>query len=99
MIAGLERPEAVCFDQNHEFLYVCDTRNGKEGRIYQYEIDYDENGDVDAFELKKKTYATVYKGTPANSCSVDEYGNLFFSTTNDMIHIVSYLDLWSGFTN
>ena len=99
LIAGLDRPEAVCFDINHEFLYVADTGYGKDGHIYQYEIDYDDDGDPDSFELRKKTYAIVYKGTPANSCSVDEYGNLFFSTVNDMIHIVSYLDLWSGFTN
>jgi hypothetical protein len=30
---------------------------------------------------------------------VDEFGNLYFTTDDNAIHIVSYLDLWSGFTN
>jgi hypothetical protein len=41
----------------------------------------------------------IYQGSRARDCSVDEYGNLYFTTDTNEIHIVSYLDLWSGFTN
>jgi hypothetical protein len=59
-------------------------------------VDWDDDDD---FELVKHTYSVVYRGMPAVACSVDEYGNLFFATQEDKINIVSYLDLWSGFTN
>lgn len=96
LISGLERPVGMCFDVNHEFLYICDMESDKKGYIYQYEIDWD---DDDTFELRKQTYAVVYKGLPAYDCSVDEYGNLYFSTAANEINIASYLDLWSGFKN
>jgi len=69
---------------------------GATGAIYQYEVDWD--GDDD-FEISKDVYTVIYEGAKANDCSVDEYGNLYFTTESHQINIVSYLDLWSGFTN
>jgi 6-phosphogluconolactonase (cycloisomerase 2 family) len=96
LIQGLHQPTALCFDVNHDFLYVCDKTDANTGMIYQYEVDWDSD---DTFELASHVYAEIYKGPAPTGCSIDEYGNMFFSTADDRIHIVSYLDLWSGFTN
>jgi sugar lactone lactonase YvrE len=36
LVAGLQRPVALCFDVNHDFLYVVDTglSSDSEGHIY-----------------------------------------------------------------
>ena len=96
LISGLDIPVGICFDVNNEFLYVVDWTYGATGVIYQYEVDWDDDDD---FEISRDVYTVIYDGAKANDCSVDEYGNLYFTTENHQINIVSYLDLWSGFTN
>lgn len=97
LISGLAKPVSLCFDVNNEFLYVVDhTFSETTGLIYQYEIDWDDDDD---FEIGSNVYTVVYEGTKANDCAVDEYGNLYFTTENHQINIVSYLDLWSGVQN
>jgi hypothetical protein len=94
LISGLAQPVATCFDVNNEFLYVVDhTFDASNGVIYQYEIDWDDDDD---FEIGSNVYTMVYQGPKASDCSVDEYGNLYFTTSDSRINIVSYLDLWSG---
>jgi hypothetical protein len=44
-------------------------------------------------------YATVYSGVIPYSCSVDSSGNLFFTTSNNEINAITYLDLWDGEQN
>jgi sugar lactone lactonase YvrE len=34
LISGLTKPNAVCFDVNHEFLYVSDAVDDKNGILY-----------------------------------------------------------------
>ena len=43
LITGLDRPTGVCFDVNHNFLYVVDNGFEETGHIYQYEIDWYED--------------------------------------------------------
>lgn len=94
LISGLAQPVALCFDVNNEFLYVVDhTFEATTGVIYQYEIDWDDDDD---FEIGSNIYTIVYEGPKAQDCSVDEFGNLYFTTSSSEINIVSYLDLWSG---
>jgi hypothetical protein len=96
LISGLDAPVGVCFDVNNEFLYVVDATLTSTGQIYQYEIEWDDDDD---FQIANNVYTVIYQGPRARDCSVDEYGNLYFTTDSNEIHIVSYLDLWSGFTN
>lgn len=49
--------------------------------------------------MKQKEYYEIYTGKSPVSCSVDEYGNLYFATIEDKIFISSYFDVWSGFKN
>jgi hypothetical protein len=97
LISGLDKPVGVCFDINHEFLYVVDPTYGDEGYIYQFEIDYDDDS---TFTLRKTDYVIVYQGANPYSCFVDEYGNLYFTdATENTVNFIDYLDLWSGYTN
>jgi hypothetical protein len=97
LISGLDKPVGICFDQNHDFLYVVDPTYGDEGYIYQFSIDWD---DDDKFELETTDYVIVYQGANPYSCWVDQYGNLYFvDATENQVNMVNYLDLWSGFTN
>jgi hypothetical protein len=41
----------------------------------------------------------VYEGPHARDCSIDEFGNLYFTTDTNEINITSYLDLWAGSKN
>jgi len=41
----------------------------------------------------------IYDGAKPNDCSVDTYGNLYFTNEAHEINIVSYLDLYKGFHN
>jgi hypothetical protein len=95
LISGLDKPVGICFDANYDFLYVVDPTFGEEGYIYQFSIDWDDN-----FNLASSEYVIVYQGANPYSCWVDEFSNLYFVDASDhSINLVSYLDLWSGFTN
>lgn len=66
---------------NNDFLYVVDhTFDPSIGLIYQYEIDWDDDDD---FEIGSNVYTVVYEGSKANDCSVDEYGNLYFTNESN----------------
>mmetsp|Transcript_34412 Transcript_34412/g.60321 ORF Transcript_34412/g.60321 Transcript_34412/m.60321 type:complete len:445 (+) Transcript_34412:29-1363(+) len=97
LISGLDKPVGICFDQNHDFLYVVDPTYGDQGFIYQFSIDWDED---DKFELATTDYVVVYEGANPYSCWIDQYGNLYFvDATENQINLINYLDLWSGYTN
>mmetsp|Transcript_8234 Transcript_8234/g.16221 ORF Transcript_8234/g.16221 Transcript_8234/m.16221 type:complete len:742 (+) Transcript_8234:143-2368(+) len=97
LITGLDKPVGICFDNNNEFLYVADPTYGDSGYIYQFTVDWDED---DTFVLKSNEYTVIYSGTNPSSCFVDEYGNIYFTdATENQINMISYLDLWSGYTN
>lgn len=97
LVTGLDKPVGVCFDINHEFLYVVDSTYGEEGYIYQFEINYD---DDEKFVLRRADYVIIYQGANPYSCSVDAYGNLYFTdATDNTVNFVDYLDLWTGYTN
>lgn len=95
LLTGLSQPVGLCFDQNNSFLYAIDQALNGNGYIYQYEISWDKK----RFELSRPVYATIYQGAIVFSCSVDQYGNLFFTTDTDKINMISFDDLWSGFQN
>jgi hypothetical protein len=97
LIDGLDKPVGICFDNNNEFLYVADPTYGDTGYLYQFVIDWD---DDDTFTLKSNEYTIVYSGANPYSCFVDEYGNVYFTDASEnKINMISYLDLWSGYTN
>jgi len=97
LVSGLDKPVAACFDINHEFLYVVDPTYGDQGYIYQFEINYD---DDEKFILRRNEYVIIYQGANPYSCSVDAYGNLYFTdATENTVNFVDYLDLWTGYTN
>mgnify|MGYP000238004742 CR=1 FL=1 len=98
LIGGLQRPTGICFDVNHDFLYVVENGlEGENGFIYQYEIDWDDN---DKFTLARNIYVVVFEGTSPQDCKIDEYGNMFFvESSENQINMISYLDLYSGFKN
>jgi 6-phosphogluconolactonase (cycloisomerase 2 family) len=76
LIASLDKPVGMCFDNNNEFLYVVDPTFGDQGYIYQFSIDWD---DDDNFMLKNTEYTMVYQGANPYSSSVDEYLQSFRS--------------------
>ena len=97
LISGLQRPTGLCFDVNHDFLYVTDIGYEQIGFIYQYEISWNDKG---RFILKRDVYIQIYEGKSPYDCKVDEYGNLFFIDSEDsIVYAIGYLDLWSGFKN
>ena len=97
LITGLDRPTGVCFDVNHNFLYVVDNGFEETGHIYQYEIDWYED---ETFVLSRNVYVIIYSGLKPFDCKIDEYGNMYFlEASYDSINMISYLDLYSGFTN
>jgi hypothetical protein len=94
LVTGLNQPTGVCFDTNHDFMYVTDSGNGF---IYQYEISWSFDS---TFELATDDYTVVYEGAEPFDCSVDEYGNLYFvDRVQNQVSIMSCLDLWAGFKN
>lgn len=98
LISGLSTPTGACFDINNDLLYVVDPGYSDNGYIFQYEIDWDDDGDQ--FELKNDKYAVIYEGGKAYDCAVDKYGNLFFVVKDlNQLNMVNYLDLWSGQKN
>lgn len=94
LLTGLSQPVGTCFDVNNYFLYAVDRALDGHGYIYQYEINWTDDNE---FELARPAYAVVYQGHPVYSCSVDGYGNLFFTTATNKINTISFVDLWSGF--
>ena len=94
LIAGLQTPTGLCFDKNHDFLYVCDPGQGK---IFQFEIEKQKSK---KFILASDQVATIYQGLAPTHCSVDAYGNLYFvDLLDESIGFVDYLDLWAGLVN
>lgn len=92
LVGGLQTPTGVCFDTNHDFLYVCDPAAGA---IYQYVIDWDGE---DKFVLDSDMVATIMQGISAYDCSVDAFGNLYYvDSVENSISIIGYLDLWAGY--
>ena len=45
LVGGLQAPTGICFDVNHDFLYVVDKDEASDtnGFIYQLEIEWDED--------------------------------------------------------
>jgi hypothetical protein len=94
LVTGLHQPTGVCFDTNHDFMYVTDSGTGC---IYQYEISWSFDS---TFKLTTDDYTVVYEGSEPFDCSVDEYGNLYFvDRMQNQVCIMSCLDLWAGFKN
>jgi len=91
LIAGLQVPTGVCFDKNHDFLYVCDPA---QRRVYQFEIDRDGRR---KFVLASDQVATIYEGLAPVDCSIDAYGNIYITDlVTQTIEFIDYLSLWSG---
>ena len=96
LIGGLQKPVGVCFDVNHEFLYVVESGDDTTGYIYQYEIDWSDN----KFVLERDIYVVIYEGNSPSDCKVDEYGNLYFTEiVENKINMIGYLDLYAGYKN
>lgn len=97
VVIGLDEPVGVCFDVNHNFLYVSDQGGLTEGGIYQYQIDW--SPDDETFTLDNEIFVQIYSGTPGD-CKVDAYGNLYFTDViTDTINKATYSDLYSGYIN
>lgn len=93
LISGLAEPTGLCYDKNNAFLYVVDQGDG---RILQFQVDTDLKK---RFILANYMAVTIYTGESPYDCSVDAYGNLYFvDSVRNAIFLVSYLDLWSGFS-
>jgi hypothetical protein len=92
LVGGLQTPTGVCFDSNHEFVYVCDPG---QGTIYQYAVNWKGKK---RFVLESDLVATIAQNVTAQDCTVDAYGNLFYvdSAENSIVE-VDYLSLWSGY--
>ena len=92
LVGGLQTPTGVCFDRNHEFVYVCDPG---QGTIYQYSVNW--KGEK-RFVLDSDLVATIAQNVTAQDCTVDAYGNLFYvdSAANSIVE-VDYLSLWAGY--
>ncbi|OMJ72137.1 hypothetical protein SteCoe_29497 [Stentor coeruleus] len=94
VIIGLQEPSGLCFDVNHNFLYVADQGGLHDGGIFQYQISW---SDDEVFTLENSYYVQIYVGKPSD-CKVDAYGNLYFTEINtNSIYKVTYADLYSGY--
>ena len=92
LVGGLQTPTGVCFDPNHNFVYVCDP--GQEV-IFQYQVDWEDDS---KFVLQSDVVATIVTGVLAQDCSVDAYGALYYVDSRaNAIGKVGYLDLWAGY--
>ena len=98
LLAGLAQDVGLCFDQGHDYLYVHDRKEDGVSRIYQYKTTRaDEH-----FAIQTAEYVVVYEGYLVSACTVDAFGNLYFSVSDtdvSLIGFVNYLDLWSGLKN
>ncbi|OMJ83350.1 hypothetical protein SteCoe_15752 [Stentor coeruleus] len=96
LLIGLQEPTGLCFDVNHNFLYVADQGGLDDGKVYQYQINWD---DDDTFELENTVVVEIYTGTPSD-CKVDAYGNLYITDAEtNSIHKFYYSDLYYGYSN
>ena len=92
LVAGLQTPTGVCYDRNHEFLYVCDPGLHS---VLQFEINTDQGRQ---FTLATDQVATIYQGTAPSACAVDGFGNLYITdSAANSIEFVNYRDLWTGY--
>ena len=90
LIRGLEQPTGVCFDVEHNYLYVTDSNS-----LYQYSIYWGER-----LLLANTVYTVIYEGASPSDCRVDRHGNLYFTVADaNQLNMVSYLDLLFGFRN
>ncbi|OMJ85628.1 hypothetical protein SteCoe_13044 [Stentor coeruleus] len=96
ILEGFQRPTGVCYDVNHDFMYVVDKGfDSGEGFIYQYQM----NRKDDYLDLANGVYVVVYTGTPSD-CKVDPYGNLYLlDSAASSISFIAYADLYFGYTN
>ena len=92
VIEGLDYPAAVCFDKNHNFLYVVEEGNSElQGSISMYQISWNTE---DSFKLANSVSVKVYQGLPSD-CKVDGYGNLYFTDSQaNLIGMIVYSDLY-----
>ena len=92
IIEGLDYPTAVCFDKNHNFLYVVEEGNSElQGSISMYQISWNRE---DSFILANSVSVKVYQGLPSD-CKVDGYGNLYFTDSQaNLIGMIVYSDLY-----
>ena len=91
LISGLVGPTGMCFDVNHNFLYVLTVPT-----ILQFEIDWDGG---DKFVLARTMYVEVYSGVFPLDCKVDQFGNLIFTEASNQIFRIDYIDLYKGYKN
>ncbi|OMJ83560.1 hypothetical protein SteCoe_15467 [Stentor coeruleus] len=97
LVIGLQEPTGVCFDVNHNFLYVADQGGLSDGGIFQYQISWEPEDGI--FTLDNTVYVQIYTGTPSD-CKVDAYGNLYYTELlTNSIHKVTYADLYNGYAN
>lgn len=89
LIGGLTRPTGVCYDANHELLYVCDPG---ENAIYQYDISRKHF----EFELRSDQVATIRSQGNAVDCSVGGNGDLYYLDGNATF-VIDFSDLWMGY--
>ncbi|CAG9327376.1 unnamed protein product [Blepharisma stoltei] len=96
LIGGLQKPTATCLDENHNYLYVIESRLNNKGYIYQYETKWSDR----RFVLAKNMYNVIYHGINPYDCKVDHLGNLYFvDAALNQISVIGYMDLFSGFLN
>lgn len=93
LLGGVETPTGLCFDKNHNFLYVCDPAQAS---IFQYSVRVTKHGLI----LNSDQVATVYQGFAPTDCAVDAYGHLYFTDlANNTISRIEYSNLWAGFVD
>lgn len=93
LLGGLETPTGLCFDKNHDFLYVCDPAQAS---IFQYSVSVT----AQAVVLRSDQVATVYQGLAPTDCAVDSSGALYFSDmANNTISRIDYPNLWAGYVD
>jgi len=93
LLGGVQTPTGVCYDKNHDFLYVCDPAQAS---VFQYSVRVTKHGLI----LTSDQVATVYQGLAPTDCAVDAYGNLYISDfANSTISSIDYPSLWAGFVD
>lgn len=93
LLGGVQTPTGVCYDRNHNFLYVCDPAQAS---IFQYSVRVTKHGLI----LNSDQVATVFQGLAPTDCAVDAYGNLYLSDfANNTISSIDYQSLWAGFVD
>ena len=91
LIGGLSRPTGVCYDGDHQLLYVCDPG---QSAIFQYDISRKHF----AFELRSELVATIVSQGQPQDCSLSSTGDLYYLDANSTYR-VNYADLWAGYVD